>query len=30
LDWTITNETKSINGYRCYKAVTYHKPDAGL
>jgi|GEM_PF-648600 len=29
-DWKITKETKLINGYRCYKAITYHKPDAGL
>lgn len=29
LDWKITQETKMINGYQCYKAVTQHTPDAG-
>lgn len=29
-DWQITNESKLINGYQCYKAVTHYYPDAGL
>lgn len=28
--WKISEETKVIEGYLCYKATTTHKPDAGL
>lgn len=29
-DWSISKETKNIQGYRCFKATTTHKPDVGL
>lgn len=28
--WTITNETKEINGYTCYKAITLRYGDGGV
>src|SRR5699024_1918843 len=30
LDWKITEESKTIGGYKCYKAITHFQPDLGL
>lgn len=29
LDWKITQETKMVNGYPCYKATAQHQPEVG-